>query len=143
MITIDGIEYNADWVFGTFVQTADIINGDGSGRLQGSKKMYLEYVGTFFNHSGQIHKSSGCTDEEWNNLYRVLSNPKNNHTIIFPFDDGTIEQEVYIASISRKPRRISESKNLWETVYEVTLPAVSAAWMVDQQLGGYSPYDNG
>lgn len=141
MIEIDGIKYNVDWVAGTLKQTADIINGDGSGRLQGTKEMYLEYVGTFFNHTGQIHRSKNCTDAEWNALYRVLANPKNSHTMSFPFDDGEITQKVYIASIVRTLRKVPDT-NRWEYVYDVTLPAMKSLWLADNSLGGYTPYDN-
>lgn len=142
MIEIDGIKFNAEWVANSLQQTADIINGDGSGRLQGSKSMYLEYVGTFFNHVGQIHRSKNCTNEEWNSLFRTLCNPRNKHVMSFPFDDGILKQEVYIAKIVRKLIQIPNT-NKWEPVYELTLPAVNAAWLVDKRLGGYTPYDNG
>lgn len=136
MITIDGIKYRASWVAKSLTQTADIINGEGSGRLQGSYKMYLEYLGTFINHSGQLHRDADCTDEEWSNLFITLANPKNKHKMSFPFGvNQTITQEIYIAKISRA-LLFSKEKNSWETIYSVEVPSISAAWFPNGSIKG-------
>lgn len=137
MITIDGINYNASWVQ-KMTQTADIINGEGSGRLQGSYKMYLEYLGTFFNHTGQLHRDRACTDEEWDSLYLVLANPINKHVMPFPFGvDKLLTQEVYISKISRA-LLLNKETNRWEEVYNVELPSISAAWTPNGAIKGLS-----
>ena len=138
MIKIDGIEYKADWVTGSLEQTADIINGDNSGRLQGTKSMYLEYVGTFFNTSAQIHRSADCTDAEWDNLYLTLANPINNHTVVLPFGQGSLETEIYISKIKRKYISKNKGRKLWEKVYDVTFTVVDSQWLAgDDNINGY------
>lgn len=137
MITIDGINYNASWVQ-KMTQTADIINGESSGRLQGTYKMYLEYLGTFFNHAGQLHRDRACTDEEWDNLYLVLSNPINKHVMPFPFGvDKILTQEVYISKVSRA-LLLNKDTNKWEDVYNIELPSISAAWTPRGTIKGLS-----
>lgn len=141
MIKIDGKNYNINWVADSLKQTADILNGQDSGRLQGTYNMYLQYGATFLNHKGDIVKSSGCTKEEWNDVFRVLMNPKNDHTVTFPFDDGEIELKVYIAKIERGLKLIKET-NKWTNVYSVSFTAMNPSWKVDKSLQGYVPYDN-
>ncbi len=133
MIYIDGTLYNAEWVSGSLEQTADILNGDNSGRLQGSKSMYLEYVGTFFNTSGQIRRKNDCTDSEWNNLYRALANPINSHTVRVPFDEGYMETDIYVSQIKRK--LIKSGK--WNSAYEVTYTSIDSQWLAGGSLQGY------
>lgn len=136
MITIDGVNYKASWVKESLEQTADIINGKGSGRLQGSYNMYLEYLGTFFNHKAQLRRENNCTDAEWANLFLVLANPINEHTISFPFGvDKKITQKVYIAKISRK-LIFDEDKHEWSRVYDVEFPAKIAGWRPNGSIRG-------
>lgn len=137
MIEIDGVKYNATWSKG-MTQTADIINGEGSGRLQGTNAMYLEYSGTFFNHSGELHRDRICTDEEWANLFLVLANPINKHKFKFAFGEGKIiEQDVYISQVIRTLSKVDrDGENKWEPVYKLTLPAVNMAWVPNGNIKG-------
>jgi hypothetical protein len=137
MIIIDGVRFNATWISG-FTQTADIINGEGSGRLQGTNAMYLEYSGTFFNHTGELHRDAACTNEDWNRLFLVLSNPINKHTFTFAFGQNqNLTQEVYISQVTRTLKRIDkDGENIWEKVYKLTLPAVNVAWTPNGNIEG-------
>lgn len=137
MITIDGVKYKATWLQG-LEQTADIMNGDKSGRLQGSGKMYLEYLGTYFNHKGDLRRDTDCSDEEWDKLFLTLANPVNKHTGSFPFGvNQVLTQEVYISQVVRKLRFIKET-NVWSKVYAVTFTAVPPAWYPNGTIKGLS-----
>lgn len=138
MFKIDGKVYNASWVSGSMEQTADILNGDNSGRLQGSKSMYLEYIGTFFNTSGQIRRDADCTDTEWDELYMALANPINSHKVILPFGQGTVETAVYIAKIKRKLISQKNGRNIWEKVYEVAFTSIDSQWRAGGKIQGYT-----
>ena len=111
MIKIDGIFYNVEWVRKSLKLTADILNGENSGRLQGTGDMYLDYVGTFLNYTGQIHRSANCTDAEWNNLFLVLANPVNKHTVVFPFGNQKMGQDIYISKVERTLIKVDEDGN--------------------------------
>lgn len=135
MITLDDKQYKATWLQG-FEQTADILNGESSGRLQSSGKMYLEYVGTYFNHKGELRRDADCSDWEWDDLFRKLADPVNKHTGSFPFGENQVlEQEVYISQVSRKLKLITET-NKWERVYAVTFTAISPAWLPGGNIKG-------
>lgn len=141
MIKIDGKNYNVNWVSDSLKQTAEILNGENSGRLQGTYKMYLQYGATFLNHQGEILKTSKCSWDEWNEVFKVLMNPKNDHTIVFPFQNGEIELDVYISKISRSLKFIKET-NEWSKIYNVSFVSMSPSWMIDENLKGFVPYDN-
>lgn len=140
MITIDGQAYKATWLQG-LEQTADILNGENSGRLQGSGKMHLEYIGTFFNHKGKLLRDANCTDTEWHALFLTLANPVNKHVCSFPFEeDRALEQEIYISQVKRIPRHIEiingKEYVYWNRVLDVTFTAISPAWLPNGTIKG-------
>lgn len=124
MITIDGTNYNAEWT--EYTQTAEIMNGSNSGRLQGSQTMYLEYVGTFINSQGTIRRTRSCTDAEWNTLFEKLANKRNKHTVKIPWGtSGTKTLEIYVSSIERSLVAIRNGANVWSPTYSVNYVAIA------------------
>ena len=124
MIIIDKVEYKANWIESSLKRKAEIINGDASGRLQGTKAMYLDYVGTFYNYVGDLRRAKDCSDAEWEALFIALSNPINNHTITLPFGNGTISNEFYISSVESKLITSERGHNEWDKVYSVTFTSM-------------------
>lgn len=140
MIIIDNTRYHASWVSGDFEQTADILNGDDSGRLQGTKEMYLEYIGTFFNCKGTLHRDKDCTDAQWDELYRALANPVNRHTIRQPFDQGVLVSDMYISKAARTLIKtdLENKKHKWSSTVNVQFTAISSKWLADDNLLDYN-----
>lgn len=136
MITIDGIEYNAQWVKDSFTRKAEIVNGDNSTRLQGNKDMYLEYLGTFFNFSGQIIREKGCSDAQWDNLFMKLSNPINRHTIKVPFNQGYMVADIYISSVTQTLKEIKNGIKKWDNIIEVELVTMKSQWLAGKTIKG-------
>ena len=127
MIKIDGVEYKATWLQG-LEQTVDILNGDGTGRMQGTGDMYIEPLGSFLNHKGTLHKDKDCTEAEWSNLFLALCNPENEHTVTFPFGvNQTVTQKIYVSQIKRT-LMLSKDTNKWSGVIEVSFVASKAFW---------------
>lgn len=135
MIKIDNVEYNANWM-NDFTRTFEIINGDNSGRLQNTKEMYLEYVGTFFNFEGTLIQTRECTPEEWDRLLMVLANPINDHTVTVPFNQGTMTWKFYISSGAQGLKRITDDGNRWARSIKVTLTAMGAQWFAGKNIEG-------
>lgn len=135
MIRIDNVEYKANWLKG-LKPKFEIINGDNSGRLQGNKDMYLEYVGTFFNFEGTLIQAHDCTNREWDELLMVLANPINDHTITVPFNQGTMTWQFYISSGERDLIKITEDGNRWAKTIKVTLTAMRAQWLAGSTIQG-------
>jgi len=124
-ISIDNVTYHANWVEKSLVRKAEIINGDASGRLQGTKAMYLDYVGTFYNYTGDLCRAADCTDSEWEELYIALTNPINDHTITVPFGNTTITSRFYISSVESKLITAKRGRNEWEQIYKVNFVSMS------------------
>jgi hypothetical protein len=137
MIEIDGIKYNAEWKSNSFELTADIINGDNSGRLQGTKSMFLDYIGTFFNSGGEIVRGLNCSDDEWDNLFIALSNPINNHTVKIPFKQGHLKTEIYVSQVKTKLLNKKNQRNRWGNSIAVTFTAMDSQWLAGSQIEGY------
>lgn len=136
MITIDGVNYKATWLT-DLEQTVEILNGDGSGRLQSTGAMHLEYIGSFVNHTGSLHRDRDCTDEEWSDLFLRLCNPKNEHTFVFPFGKNKkLTQKIYISNIKRTLKKQSNGINQWSKVYDVSFVAQEAFWLAGQGIVG-------
>ena len=136
MITIDGRTYKATWLQDLGLN-AEILNGENSGRLQGSAKMHLEYIGTFFNYAGELKRDGDCTDEEWHDLFLTLANPINKHKGEFPFGTNQVlEQEVYIASLSMLLRKIDKERNIWDKVIAVSFTAIAPSWLPNGNIKG-------
>lgn len=137
MISIDGVSYNVNWVKNTLKRKAEIINGDNSGRLQGTKSMYLDYVGTFFNFSGQIIRGKGMTNAQWDSFFLLLSNPLNNHNVTLPFGQGTLTSEIYISSLEQT-LIYQREENKWSSVIDVAFVTMDSQWLAGGTLQGYS-----
>lgn len=131
MIKIDGVEYKASWKTNDLKRKFEIINGDNSGRLQGNKDMYLEYVGTFYNYEGTLMRDRNCTTEEWDKLIGVLANPINDHTVTVPFNQTTMTWQFYISSGEQNLIWLTDDENRWANTIKVTLTSMYA-----QQLAG-------
>lgn len=133
MIKIDGVNYRVAWKSNDLKRKFEIINGDNSGRLQGNKDMYLEYVGTFHNYEATIHRDRDCSDEEWYRLFGVLSNPINDHTVTLPFNGTTMTWQFYISSGEQTLINTKFGENKWADSIKITFTAMYA-----QQLAGGS-----
>ena len=137
MIEIDGIKYKASWEEKGYELTADIINGDESGRLQGNKDMYLDYIGTFFNSTAKIIRDKNCTDAEWDNLFLKLSNPVNKHTVKIPFLQGHLKTEIYISQVKTTLIAQKFQKNKWDDKFNITFTAISSEWLAGREITNY------
>lgn len=148
MVNIDGVNRKCEWVKDSLTLEADIMNGENSGRMQGSWSMYLDYIGTYFSYKGQLRRTADCTDEEFYEIYLQLIRPNNKHTIVFPFGQRKLSQEVYISKISWKlidynpddDRTLASSEvhrgYHWEKVLEVTFSPIHAMWKAGGSLRG-------
>lgn len=136
MIKIDGVEYKATWKSNDLKRKFEIINGDNSGRLQGNKDMYLEYVGTFYNYEGTLIRDRKCSVEEWDRLLGVLANPINDHTITVPFNQTTMTWKFYISSGEQNLICLTDEGNRWASSIKVTLTSMYAQHLAGGSIRG-------
>lgn len=139
MFRLDNKYYDAEYLFKDgYSQTADILNGDNTGRLQLNGSMYIDYLATFFNSEMKLKRGKNCTDEEWNNLFLDLVNPINQHNIDIPFGNGILTLDVYISKVKRNLIRVNSGINVWQKTYEFTMIAIDSNWLAGGTLQGYS-----
>ena len=136
MLVIDDITFNAEWEYGNYTQTAEIMNGSNAGRLQNTAEMYLDPIGTFFNSTGTILKG-GCNDSEWDSLFRVLCDPMGEHTVKIPFDQGYMTTKIYISSAQRTLIKRTKERNIWSKKFKVTFTAMESEWLAGKSLTNY------
>ena len=133
---IDGKRYNAEFLR-PLTLTNEILNGENSGRLQGTGEMYLEHIGTFPNYSGTIYRGHDCSQDEWIELiFNVLSNPKNDHEIEVPYANGYLTARFYISTV-KSDFIIARPSNDWGKKIDVKLTPMNAAWLHGKSLTGY------
>ena len=142
MFRIDDKYYNVDFLSKDGLgQTADILDGDNSGRLQTTGAMYLDYLGTFFNHSIKLRRNINCSDEEWNNLFLALANPIHEHNIDVPFGNGILTLDIYVSQVKRNLIKVDFGQdgrlNHWEKTIEFTATALKSNWLAGGNLTGY------
>lgn len=135
MIRIDNVNYKASWSK-DFKRKFEIINGDNSGRLQGNKDMFLEYVGTFYNFEGTLLQDRNCTADEWDKLLMTLANPINDHTVTVPFNQGTMTWRFYVSSGEQELKLITVDGNRWARAIKVTLTAMYAQHLAGGNIRG-------
>lgn len=114
-IKIDNISFPAEWVKNSFTLSAEIMNGEKSGRKQ-NRNMFLQYLGTFYNFSGTVVKQKRCTNTQWEMLFTLLSNYHNVHNIEVPFAQGYMKCDVYISSIKRN---YANNIKRWKKTFDV------------------------
>ena len=147
MVMIDGVNRKVEWVKSSLTVEANIMNGENSGRMQGSWSMYLDYVGTYFPYKGQLRRTADCSDEEFYNIFLLLARPNNKHTIIFPFGTRQLQQEVYISKVAWKliDYNPKNDENLgttvrrgynWEKVLDVEFSPIHSQWKAGGSLRG-------
>jgi hypothetical protein len=143
MFRIDDKFYDVEFLAKDgYKQTADILNGEHSGRLQGTGEMFLEYVGTYFNSDIKLRRGRNCTDEQWNDLFLHLANPINRHNIDIPFGNGILTLDIYVAKVQRTLANVTLGElgniNVWEKVIAITATPIESSWLAGGRLVGYS-----
>ena len=129
---MDNTTYKATFVHKSLKLKAEIVNGDNSGRMQNTKEMFMDYVGTFFNYEAQFVRDSDCTDAEWDNFFLALCNPINKHIATFPFNQTTMTEYVYISSVERdyiKQKNDANNPHKWSSVISCAFVSTKSMWL--------------
>jgi hypothetical protein len=142
-MVIDGRNFNVEWSSDLKVQF-EILNGSNTGRLQQTGDMYLDYIGTFYNFSGEVIKLPSCTEEEWDEFIEYISNPINAHKVKVPFKQGYMLWDFYVSSGEVGIKKIQKDGKVIKTkTIPLNLVAMKSQWLAGQELKGYveEPYN--
>lgn len=110
--TIDGRRYDVSVV--SLKRKAAVLDGPNAGRSLDAV-MHRDILGTFYNYSVTLN-TSNITDGEYDELYETLTAPVDSHLCKFPYGQGTITFEAYIANADDDLLRMAEGKNLWNNL---------------------------
>lgn len=142
-MVIDDRKFNVEWSSDLKVQF-EILNGSNTGRLQHTGEMYLDYIGTFYNFSGEVIKLPSCTEEEWDEFIECISDPINAHKVKVPFKQGYMLWDFYVSSGEVGIKKIQKDGKIVKTkTIPLNLVAMKSQWLARQELDGYveEPYN--
>lgn len=106
---MDGIAYNVR--VSKMTRKFSIQDTDKTGRTQDGE-MYRDIVGTFYNYSMTVEQKDGDA-ESFDSFWEAISQPVESHVCVFPYNQSSLTQRMYITSgeqdlVSRTP-----TKNEW------------------------------
>lgn len=91
---------DVEWEANTLSQTAQIMNGEASGRFELSGDMYITYDSAFYTYKGVIVKGKNCSVGTWDNFFNIISSPYNDHYVSMPWSNN--DEYIYISKVERK-----------------------------------------
>lgn len=106
---MDGIEYNIDVI--SLERSFTVMDSSKANRTQ-SGEMYRDPVGTYYNYTMTVAERDGDPDS-LDAFWDAVSQPVASHVCVFPYNQETLTQRMYVTSGKQQIRRISESNTSW------------------------------
>lgn len=108
MFSIDGIEFDVG--VSAFKRNFQVLDGENAGRsLDGD--MVRDVIGAYYNYSVELDRR-WLTEEQYDNLYEIISSPEEFHTIVVPYGQTTYTYQGYITNGSDE-LIIRNNKKYW------------------------------
>lgn len=126
VFSIDGVEYDVDVV--SLSRAFDILDIGGNERTQDGE-LYREIVGTYYNYSMTIWPKIG-KDKALDALWDVLSQPKESHVCVFPYNQKTLTQRMYVTKGAQQLMRKDKDGAVWGaiTIEFIAMAPKVVAW---------------
>lgn len=102
---IDGVEYPNVRAM-SLTRNFSILDGSNAGRTM-SGDMMRDIIGTYYNYTIKFRSKVGY-EQEYENLFDVLSSPVDFHELKLPFGNKTIIQKMYVTSGSDNLKRFKK-----------------------------------
>lgn len=140
-ISIDDVIYN---VVTGIKRVADITPSEISGMLL-DKTYFNDVIGTYMKYTITIAVPYG-KEQEYSQLYEILTNPVADHRVILPYNQTTIEIVGRIETVSdsyfRQENRNGELVNIWRSItFDITANHPTKEMSLEEVLErGVSPY---
>lgn len=114
IMMVDGKSYNVRLPQGGVKRSFSILDGENSGRVQ-TGDMVRDIIGTYYNYSIKIEQDP-LYPSDYDDLYEVVSNPVDFHTIVVPYAQGIYQFEAYITDGSDTLSFINPNDytNMWD-----------------------------
>lgn len=113
--TLDGIEWEIPC---KIERTAEVRPSEISGQMM-DKSYFNDVIGTYMRYTIGIAVPFGM-EEQYETLYEAISDPVDGHTLVVPYNRGTITITGRIESVSDVYVRMPGEKNYWRnTSFEI------------------------
>lgn len=107
---LDGKEYNVDVV--ALTRKFSVLDTDLSGRTQDGE-MYRDIIGTFYNYTMTVQQR-GDDAASLDAFWEAVSQPVASHVCVFPYNQTTLSQKMYVTSGEQEIRRKLAKKTDWK-----------------------------
>lgn len=105
------VNYDAEILCKELERSFEKLSSNKSGRTQDGY-MHIFLIGTYYNYTMTIKKRISCPDEEWDELWNVLSSKTPYHYIKVPYNQGSITFKAYITSGKQKIARFDKKSQV-------------------------------
>lgn len=120
VFSLDGVEYDIDVV--RLTRSFEILDIGSNERTQDGE-LYRELVGTFYNYTMTLWPKSG-KEAALDALWDALSQPKESHVCVFPYNQKMLTQRMYVTSGSQDLIRKKQDGAVWG---EITVDFIATA----------------
>lgn len=111
---IDGKQF-PNVVIVSIKRNFSVLDGSNAGRTA-SGGMIRDVIGTYYNYTVEF-RSKESHEDEYEQLFELLSTPTDYHTLELPFGDKTIKQKMYCTSGGDTLKRFSLARtNRFQTL---------------------------
>lgn len=135
--SVDGIEWSIPC---TIERTAEVEASDISGMML-NKTYFNDVLGTWMKYTVAIAVPMEQVGE-YSAIYEVLTDPKNFHEFVLPYNDGTITLTARVQTVSDVWVRLKGNKNYWrKTKFDIIANAPTKEATADGLINhGLAPY---
>ena len=109
IFTVDGEPYNVR--VKSMTRSFSVMDSDNSGRVQ-SGAMYRDPIGTYYNYTMVVDSKDNDVDA-LDAFWDVMSTPDKSHRCVFPYNQETLTQDMYVTSGSQELKLMDKHGNHW------------------------------
>lgn len=106
---LDGVAYNVR--VSKLTRKFSVLDSNKTGRTQDGE-MYRDIIGTFYNYSMTVEQN-GDDAESMDAFWDAISQPQKSHVCVFPYNQVTLTQRMYITSGEQDVKSITDKQTNW------------------------------
>ena len=109
IFTVDGEPYNVR--VKNLSRSFSVLDSDKTGRVQ-SGALYRDPIGTYYNDT-MVGDSKDNDADALDAFWEVMSAPDKSHRCVFPYNQETLTQDMYVTSGSQELKLMDARGNHW------------------------------
>lgn len=110
--TMDGVEYNVHVIS---LKRLFEIKESISAKTTQSGGIYRAILGTYYNYQITVQEKDGDR-ESLDAFWDAISRPDTYHECVFPYNQSTIRQNMYVKSGNQEIRKLSKDGTSWRDI---------------------------